>query len=57
MCVLQFSKAEGSKVQHCLLFPAQSDKIVDIEFAADKIKNISIIRKKFYQSTLNVGSK
>jgi len=57
MCDLQFSKGKGSKVQHCLSFPAHFNKIVDIEFAADKIKYISIKRNKIYQSTHNVGSK
>lgn len=57
MCDLQFSKSEVSKVQHCLSLPVQFNKIVGIEFAADKIRYISIKRNKIYRSTHNVGSK
>jgi hypothetical protein len=57
VCDLQFSKGEESKVQHYLSYPAQSNKIVDTEFAALKIKNICKIQNKIYQSNHNGGSK
>lgn len=37
ICDLKFSKGERSKVQHCLSFPSQSNKIILTEFAIANI--------------------